>query len=131
MNINKERIMIVDDDKDFLRELKETLYLCGYNIKTVSDSSTAFRIARKIKPDAILLDMKMNKKNGFHVAEELKQSNETSGIPIIAMSGYFPIEKDFILLDYSNMKARIKKPFSISVLIDEIERVSRPAEKTG
>lgn len=123
MTKDKENIMVVDDNVEFLKELEETLRLCGYKPRAVCDSNFAFNLARKIKPDVILLDLKMNNKNGFHVAEELKKSSETSGIPIIAMSGYFPVENGSALLDLSNMKGCIKKPFSVSDLIDRIESV--------
>lgn len=118
-----EKIMIVDDNKAFLEELQETLYLCGYDVRIVSDSTKALKIARKIRPNAILLDLRMNGASGFHVAEELKHNKETSGIPIIAMSGYFPIENKSVLLDFSNMDGRIEKPFGISELITQIETV--------
>jgi CheY-like chemotaxis protein len=118
-----EKIMIVDDNKDFSRELGEMLSLCGYEPKLVCDSPAALAAARKIKPDVILLDLRMSKMNGFEVAQQLKQSKETSGIPIIAMSGYFPIERRAVLLDLSNMKGQIKKPFTVSDLINQIEGV--------
>jgi CheY-like chemotaxis protein len=123
-----EKIMIVDDNRVFLDELNETLNLCGYDVKTVSNSNNTHKLACRIKPDAILLDLRMNGSNGFKVAEELKRSPETAGIPIIAMSGYFPIESKGILLDMSNMAAGIKKPFSISDLIVQIENVLNKGE---
>ena len=121
--MNGEKIMIVDDNEVFLQELGETLYSCGYDTKTVSHSQDALKIARRIKPDAILLDLRMNGTNGFQVAEELKHTKETAGIPIIAMSGYFPIENQSNILDMHNMDARINKPFGISDLISQIEAV--------
>lgn len=123
-----EKIMIVDDNKVFLEELQETLSMCGYDAKAVSDSMKALKIARKIKPNAILLDLRMNGANGFQVAHDLKHTKETAGIPIIAMSGYFPIENQSLLLDMSNMDRRIKKPFGISDLIVEIESVLNKAQ---
>ena len=119
-----EKIMIVDDNEAFSEELRETLYLCGYEVTTVCNSAKALKSARKVKPGAILLDLRMNGTNGFQVAQELKNSNETAGIPIIAMSGYFPIEERSLLLDMRNMDGRIKKPFDISDLISEIESVT-------
>ena len=118
-----EKIMVIDDNQEFSEELRETLYLCGYDVKTVSDSTNVLKLAQKIKPSAILLDLRMNGSNGFQVAQNLKDANETSRIPIIAMSGYFPIEDRAILLDMHNMDGRIKKPFDISDLITEIELV--------
>ncbi len=118
-----EKIMIVDDNKEFSEELRETLHLCGYDAKTVSESTNVLKLARKIKPGVILLDLRMAGSNGFHLAQNLKDNNETARIPIIAMSGYFPIEKRSILLDMHNMDGRIKKPFGITDLITEIESV--------
>jgi len=121
--MSSKRIVIVDDNKEFAEELRELLYLCGYYVKVVTNSLDAFKTARKLKPNLILLDLKMNGMNGFQVAEQLKQSKETFDIPIVAMSGYFPIEKESILLDMANMDSRLKKPFSILDLIDCIEGI--------
>jgi len=118
-----ERIMIVDDNKVLLKELQETLDLCGYDTKAVSESSSVFRLARLIKPDAILLDLNMPGASGFEVADKLKQNKTTSRIPIIAISGYFPIDKQGVLLEKRNMDRLIKKPFEIAELIMEIETV--------
>lgn len=116
-----ERIMIVDDNKAFAEELRELLYLCGYDVKVVINSLDVFKSARKLKPNLILLDLKMKEMNGFEVADKLKHSKETFNIPIIAMSGYFPIEKESIFLDMANMDSRIRKPFAVLDLIDRIE----------
>ncbi len=116
-----EKIMIIDDNKEFADELSEILYMCGYEPKVVTNSLDAFKAARRLKPSLVLLDLRMNGMNGFQVAEQVKHSKETFDIPIIAMSGYFPIEKESVLLDMSNMNSRIKKPFAILDLIDRIE----------
>lgn len=121
--MNPEKIIIIDDNKEFLEELKESLHLCGYDCLGISNSARASRLARKIRPDVILLDLKMAGHNGFQVAQDLRHDKETSDIPIIAMSGYFPIEDPSVLLDLSLMDRRIKKPFEISDLITEIESV--------
>ncbi len=118
-----QKIMIVDDNKEFLSELKEILDLTGYQSIAINDSKSAFATACKKKPDLILLDLRMDGLNGFHVAEKLKQTPETCAIPIIAMSGYFPVDKQSLLIDRSNMAACIKKPFSISDVINQIETV--------
>ena len=121
--MESKKVLIVDDDKELLEELCETLNLCGYEVTTVSQSVDAVKLARETKPDVILLDLKMNKVNGFHIAKELKGAKATSGIPIIAMSGHFPIENQSVLLDMSSIDKAIKKPFGISELITELESV--------
>lgn len=117
------KVMLVDDNRDFLLELREILSLYGYEAKLVFDSTHALGAARKFKPNVIVVDLRMNKMNGFHLADILKTSKETCGIPIIGMSGYFPIDDRAALLDMSNMDARIKKPFNVLDLVDKIEFV--------
>ena len=118
-----EKILVVDDNQDFLAELNEILDCSGYSPTIVSDPSVALNAARSIAPDVILLDLKMNGMNGFQVAEQLKRSEETAGIPIICMSGYFPVDSRATLLDIGNMDVCIKKPFGVLELLKQIEKV--------
>jgi DNA-binding response OmpR family regulator len=121
--MTKEKIMIVDDNKELLEELKEILALSGYEPLTISNGEFAINAARKFRPDAIILDLRMNGINGFQIAAQLKRTAETTSIPIIAMSGYYPIENDSNILDTSQMDVRLKKPFSVMELITQIERI--------
>lgn len=123
--MTSEKIMIVDDNKVFLEELQEILTLTGYEIRTVNDSRLAISSALKYKPDMILLDLKMQGMNGFQVAEKLRECPRTASIPIVAMSGYFPLEQRSPLIDMGNMEAYLKKPFGVLDLIDHIEAVLR------
>ena len=123
------KIMIVDDNKEFVEELKETLGLCGYDALGVFDSRQVLTMAQRIKPELILLDLRMPGTNGFELARELKNTRETAEIPIVAMSGYFPVDDRRLLLDTSAMEACVKKPFAISDLIHEIEAVLNKAER--
>ncbi|MDD5254450.1 MAG: response regulator [Candidatus Omnitrophica bacterium] len=118
-----EKIMVVDDNKDFLEEIQETLFLCGYQAQGISESPGVLNTARRLRPDVILLDLRMGKMSGFDVAKQLKGSSDTAGIPIIGMSGYFPLNRRHALLEKGNMDGCIQKPFSILDLLTQIEQV--------
>jgi two-component system, cell cycle response regulator DivK len=118
-----EKILIVDDNESLLEELRDILDCSGYSAITVSDPTAACETAAAVSPDVILLDLKMGNMNGFHVAQALKQSHFTARIPIIAMSGYFPIDDGNSLLDSSQMEACLKKPFGILDMLAAIEKV--------
>ena len=118
-----EKIMIVEDNGDFARELEDILDSCGYETVTVSDGERVYEAACSTKPQVILLDLRLGAVNGFTVAAQLRGSPETADIPVIAMSGYFPIEQISSLMDMSSVDARLKKPFSILELVGQIERI--------
>jgi len=121
--LTRKKIMIVDDDKEFLEELEETLILSGYAAVAINDSTTALNAARRAKPDLIILDLKMDVMDGFQVAKSLKQSPETATIPIVAMTGYFTREEYSSLTTMYGMETCIMKPFNPLDMIAKIENL--------
>ena len=114
------KVMIIDDDKEFLDELKEMLESSGYNSVAVNDAGAAIEVAKEIKPAAILLDLKMPKKSGFQLANELRCFSELARVPIIAMSAFY--NDDYKpLLDVYGIKRCLTKPFRPLDVIAEIE----------
>jgi DNA-binding response OmpR family regulator len=117
----KGRVLIVDDDKEFLQELRETLGLSGYEVIEAEDARTVQDTASRANPDVIVLDLRMDDMNGFEVAEELKRFTSTVGIPVIAMTGFFREEEHIPLLNICGIKKCIKKPFNPLDVISAIE----------
>ena len=74
--MRKKRVMIVDDDKEFLEELQETLFLNGYEVIKVNDPHQVLDSAGNNKPDIILLDLKMDHFSGFEIADDLRRLPE-------------------------------------------------------
>jgi CheY-like chemotaxis protein len=116
-----KRILVVDDDLEFLQELKETLHLSGYEVDAVNKSIHAVSFAIDRKPDLILLDLRMDGMTGFEVAKELRGLPQTSRIPIIAMSGYFSEAQDCTLFDFFQIRDCLQKPFNPLDVISHIE----------
>ncbi len=119
--LNK-KVLIIDDDKEFLEELSESLRLSGYEIIAAGDPVLALGIANAEKPDVILLDLKMPGKSGFLLADELRTFSGLADIPLIAMSGYFK-KGDSAFLGIHGFKNHIEKPFIPSDIITKIEEV--------
>ena len=115
-----KKVMIVDDDAEFLEELNETMSASGYEMIPVNDSTTVVDIASRVKPDLIILDLKMPGKSGFQLAEEIRRLPELEKIPIIAMSAFFKEEYAF-LLGIFGIKKCLKKPFNPLDVITAVE----------
>ncbi len=121
--MEKKKILIVDDDKEFLEELREMLAVTGYEVASVGDSVAAVKAARVVKPDIILLDLRMKAMSGFEVADRLKGFAETSVIPVIAMTGFYTLKEHAWLMNFCGIKRCIRKPFNPLDVIAEIENV--------
>jgi two-component system, OmpR family, alkaline phosphatase synthesis response regulator PhoP len=80
------RILIVDDEGDFIELVKFRLANLPCEILTASDGVHALSQARQFKPDLILLDILLPDLDGLSVCEILKRQPHTKKIPIIFMS---------------------------------------------
>ena len=116
-----QKVMIVDDDKDLLEELKEIIISSGYETIAINDSATVLNVAYKEKPDVIVLDLKMDKMNGFRIAQRLKGVPSTAHIPVIAMTGIFTSEDNYLFMNTCGIKSCLEKPFNPLDLIALIE----------
>ena len=117
----KKRILVVDDDKGFLEELEEVLDHAGYDVVALNESTSVPATATSVKPDLILLDLRMPSMSGFEVAAGLKQLVEMCNIPVIAMTGFYTIEEKSFLMNFCAIKKCLKKPFNPLDIIKEIE----------
>jgi len=77
------KIMIIDDDNEFLEEISEVLIKCGYDVSIISDSTQALSKTLKSKPDTILLDLKMKKLDGFEIANNFKKEYQKQNIFVL------------------------------------------------
>jgi len=117
----KNRIIaIIDEDKEVLGELEGVLTMGGYTPIPVIDPLLAVDTIIQHRPDLILMELKMPRKNGFELTHTINQVFETKKVPIIAMSESYRDEFRW-LLNFCGIKRWIKKPFQPLNLIWAIE----------
>jgi DNA-binding response OmpR family regulator len=80
------RILIVDDENDFIELLQYKLAGHGYDLIVANDGVHALSQARLLKPDLILLDILLPDLDGLSVCEILRRQPSTKKIPVIFMS---------------------------------------------
>ena len=115
------RILVVDDNIELLEELYEMLSDSGYEVKTVSDSEGAFNLALVLKPQIVLMDLKMQPLTGFQVASEIRNSYALKDVPIIAMTGFFTEKEHILMMKLCGIKSFMLKPVDPRNLIAKIE----------
>ena len=119
--LDNPKIMVVDDNIEYLEEIEEVLFHGGYEVETVPDSGRALALAHEHKPRLILMDLKMSPKNGFQVADELRHSLLMKDVPIIAMTGFFTEKEHILMMKLCGIKSFLLKPVNPINLIAKIE----------
>jgi diguanylate cyclase (GGDEF)-like protein/PAS domain S-box-containing protein len=84
--VRSPAILIVDDAPANLDVLRTMMSKQGYQTFVATSGERAVSIARRVKPDLILLDVVMPGIDGFETCRQLKQHPHTAGIPVIFMS---------------------------------------------
>lgn len=79
-------ILIVDDNPQILGMLSARLQKRGYDVRTAEDGEAALEKVHRDKPELLVLDVMMPKKNGWEVARAVRQDPETAGIKIIMLT---------------------------------------------
>jgi two-component system, sensor histidine kinase and response regulator len=118
--VSKGDILIVDDTPDNLHLLSTMLEERGYEVRSVTNGSTALMGIQAQPPDLILLDINMPGMNGYEVCQRLKANPRTHEIPAIfisALNEVFDKVKAFAVggVDY------ITKPFQVEEVLARIE----------
>ena len=80
-------VLVVDDDSSIVHLLKEDLEFEGYRVLEAYEGQTALQLAKKVRPHLIVLDVNMPLLNGLKALEYLRESPETSKIPVIFLTG--------------------------------------------
>lgn len=81
------KILLVDDSKFLRMATERALARAGYDVITAADGENALELARREKPDLILLDMLLPKIPGHEVLKALKSDAATAGIAVVVLTG--------------------------------------------
>ena len=126
--MEKDKILIVDDDKDISKLLDYNLKQQGYSTTIVDNGEDCLKFSRELKVDLILLDIMLPGINGIDVCTILKNDSDTENIPIIMLSAKGE-ENDIIRGLEVGADDYVTKPFSISILSARIKRLLKRNKK--
>lgn len=113
-------ILIIDDEASIREMLKLYLEHHGYIVTTAADGDEGIRILKKIRPDLIVLDIGMPKKDGFDVYKEICAGHEQARFPVLVMTGRGGYEEVFESIGADGF---IQKPFEMNVFIEKIRSI--------
>jgi DNA-binding NtrC family response regulator len=112
-----KRILIIDEDADWLSAMQSFFERSGYEPALLSSYQEAFKLLGIIRPDLVFIDIKPNDPNGLMLYRKIKQQDEYAHIPVIVTSHFKEALK--LYQPYGDA-AFLKKPFQLSRLLKTI-----------
>lgn len=129
--MSREKVLIVEDDKDLVEAMKLTLQAKDYNVLTAFNTEDGLKLIKDEKPGLIILDVMFGAKEetkGFDFALELRKDKEVAKIPILmltSVNGHYPTfhfspDKD---QEYLPVDEFINKPAQPDELVEKVEKL--------
>jgi len=119
--ISRKKVLVVDDAPDIIAVLTLSLTNRGYTVFNSYDGIQAIALAKKEKPNIIILDLMLPAVEGFSVIKALKNDPETEAIPIIVITGRTIEDKEKAMK--LGAKQYLIKPFTMTILYEELDKI--------
>lgn len=131
-----ERVLLIDDDQEFLEILAERLTIRGMEVATASSAKEACEMVLKATYDVAILDLHMPQVDGLQAIDQMKTNNPR--LPIILLTAHATVAKGVEAMKLGAVDV-LEKPADIRALIEKIRTVaagptetkSRPAVVDG
>ena len=126
------RVLVVDDNRDVADSTASIMRMNGCDVHVVYDGRAAIESVKRLRPDAVLLDIGLPAIDGYLVAEHIRAQPENGSTMIVAVSGYGQ-EQDRLRSKSVGFDYHVVKPIDPAVLAGLVGslRVSRDAARTG
>ncbi|MEJ7912403.1 MAG: response regulator transcription factor [Chitinophagaceae bacterium] len=118
--MKKPKILYVEDEIFLAKIVSETLQTKGFDVFLESDGAHALKRFNEVQPDVCVLDIMLPNKDGFAIADEIREKNP--GVPIIFLSAKSSVS-DVVNGFKMGANDYIRKPFSMEELIVRLEHV--------
>ncbi|MFA6183866.1 MAG: response regulator [Parcubacteria group bacterium] len=121
--MKNKKILIIEDDATLRNVLSEFLESEGFSVAVAADGEEGIVLVGTSKPDIILLDIILPKKNGFEVLKEVKDNNDTSDIPVILLTNLGSLDDIEKALELGATTYLVKGDYQIREIVEKIKEV--------
>src|SRR5512138_3658192 len=120
--MGKKKILAVDDEPNILMSIEFILEMEGYEVHIARDGDEALEVAEHVRPDLILLDVSMPRKDGYEVCRILREREDMAGTKVIMLTakGQTLEKKKGIEVGADNY---VTKPFGAEDLLEKIRAI--------
>jgi DNA-binding NtrC family response regulator len=114
-----EKVLLVDDEQDFVEALAERMEARGMNVNSITSAREALKAVEEETYDAIVLDLQMPEMDGLEVLEAIKEKNPD--LQIILLTGHATVEKGVQAMKLGAMDL-MEKPADLKALTEKIQQ---------
>jgi two-component system cell cycle response regulator DivK len=118
--IMPKTVLVVEDNELNMKLFHDLLEGIGYNIVETRNGLEAIDLARKHKPDLILMDIQLPEVSGLEVTKWIKEDDELRAIPVIAVTA-FAMKGDEERIRQGGCEAYMSKPISVGKFIETVK----------
>ncbi len=119
-----KRVLIIDDEPDILKMLSKRLLDYRFDVDTAVNALDGLKKIYANLPDVIILDIMMPDMDGNEMAEELRQNEKTTRIPIIFLSALQSKENEKLQGNLVGDHYVFAKPYEITAIVSKINEVT-------
>jgi|Deesub1362A_J573_1020465.scaffolds.fasta_scaffold05959_2 CheY-like chemotaxis protein len=117
-----KRVLVIEDDENNRRLITLILEKHGYRVFMAETGIKGMEMAKKERPDFIILDIQLPDIDGFELIKQIRQSDKLKHIPVIAMTSYAMAgDRERILS--AGFNGYIEKPIDPFTIMDEIKTI--------
>ena len=114
-----KRILVVEDQEDNRQILRDLLGSVGYEMIEAGDGQAGFAMAKKERPDLILMGIQLPLMDGYEATRRIKADPELKDIPVIVVTSY-ALSGDEVKARAAGADAYVTKPYSPRLLLAKI-----------
>ncbi|OGA27222.1 MAG: two-component system response regulator [Betaproteobacteria bacterium RIFCSPLOWO2_02_FULL_68_150] len=117
-----KKVLIADDEQNIVISLEFLLKREGFEVIVAGDGEAALQMIAEHRPDLVLLDVMMPKRNGYEVCQQIRANSALKGVKVIMLTAKgreIEVAKGMAL----GADAYVTKPFSTKDLVAEAKRM--------
>lgn len=117
-----KKILFIEDESALQKTIGDVLGQEGYEVISALDGEIGLRLAKSKKPDLILLDLILPKRNGFDVLGQLKKDAETRNIPVIVLTNLEGVKDVDKALKLGATTYLVKAQYSLEDVVGKVRK---------
>ena len=121
LDTQEKTVLIVEDNELNMKLFHDLLDAHGYRTLQTREGMEALEIARKERPDLILMDIQLPEISGLEITKWIKEDDNLRHIPVIAVTA-FAMKGDEEKIRDGGCEAYIAKPISVSLFLDTVKK---------